>query len=284
MKSRMKWILLAFVVLCIAMFVVLKARFGSPSVAYSRLDNPAYAARYNEKAALAQQNKSSIRLIFLGDSIFGMYDSPKSFAGQDFSYQDVWQHYYGDRNALNLGFLGDTTSNVLGRIRNGEVDGLSPTLVAVLVGTNNLQRFHRFAFWSEESDVRGIEEVVKELHSHLPNAHILLVSVLPNGDDHSTWLRHVTARLRDRRIRQINIDLSSHFSHDTVPYLTYADLTSDFSRNGQVDSSLFGDGVHLTVRGQARLASALETQISQLLGDSPKQPIEVQSDSFINVK
>ena len=38
----------------------------------------------------------------------------------------IWQRFYGDRNAINLGFTGDATAHLLWRIENGEVAGIAP--------------------------------------------------------------------------------------------------------------------------------------------------------------
>jgi lysophospholipase L1-like esterase len=78
-------------------------------------------------------------------------------------------------------------------------------------------------------------------------------------------------------VSTINEKLAEQFDHGDVPYVTYVDLTSVFLRNGRVDNSLFIDGIHPTVKGQAMMASALEPLISNILGDKPKGTTVVKS-------
>ena len=54
------------------------------------------------------------------------------------SGEEVWNKYYGNLNAFNYGINTDNTQNIIWRLRNGEVDGLSPKLVVLMTGTNNI--------------------------------------------------------------------------------------------------------------------------------------------------
>ncbi len=77
---------------------------------------------------LEQVNKGGMELLFIGDSITQYFAS---------SGKAAWEKYYAPRNALNIGYIGDRTENVLRRLENGEIKGLSPKLSVVMVGTNN---------------------------------------------------------------------------------------------------------------------------------------------------
>ena len=52
--------------------------------------------------------------------------------------KEIWDQYYGKLNAANFGISGDKTQHVLWRIDQGELDGISPKVVVLLIGTNNL--------------------------------------------------------------------------------------------------------------------------------------------------
>ena len=57
------------------------------------------------------------------------------------SITHAWSKYpslFKGVNLLNLGFPGDRTQNVLWRIENGALDGISPKLVTLMIGTNNM--------------------------------------------------------------------------------------------------------------------------------------------------
>ncbi len=72
---------------------------------------------------------SSIKLIFYGDSIT---------EGWEWASQSIWNQHYGSMHAVNYGIGGDITQHVIWRINNGEVDGLTPKVVVLMIGTNNL--------------------------------------------------------------------------------------------------------------------------------------------------
>src|SRR5262249_40641096 len=123
-------------------------------------------------------------LIFLGDSITQdwEHDGPESWG----RFATQWRRFYGDRNAINLGFVGDTTASLLWRIHNGEVDGIAPKVAVILIGANNLGRLH----WSAEDTVMGIDTIIAELRRRLPTTRILLLGVLPS--ERSDWATQTT--------------------------------------------------------------------------------------------
>ena len=78
---------------------------------------------FNERA-----RQGNVDLILIGDSITH---------GWEGKGKDVWNEYYGKRNAVNLGIGGDRTQHVLWRLYHGNIDGISPKLAVLMIGTNN---------------------------------------------------------------------------------------------------------------------------------------------------
>ncbi|MCL2430903.1 MAG: GDSL-type esterase/lipase family protein, partial [Alphaproteobacteria bacterium] len=138
----------------------------------ARLDLPWWRARH--AAVLERVRQGHVDLVLLGDSITQDWERRGPPLWADF--QPLWQRFYGDRNAVNMGFSGDTTANLLWRIENGEVAGLAPKAAVILIGANNLGLAH----WSAEDTVGGIEANIAALRERLPDTPILLVSVLPS--------------------------------------------------------------------------------------------------------
>ena len=155
------------------------ARTVIASVPIGRTDLPWWEHRHEEK--LAELHRGPVELVFLGDSITQEWEKPE--------FQPIWQRYYGDRYAINLGFIGDTTASVLWRIDHGEVSGISPKVVVLLIGANNMGRPH----WSADDTVDGIQAVLAQLRERLPHTKILLLSVLPS--DRSPWITQTTAEI-----------------------------------------------------------------------------------------
>lgn len=220
-----------------------------------RTDLPWWRERHEAK--LRELAKAEPELIFLGDSITQDWEHVGPPAWQDFA--PVWQRFYGNRHAVNLGFKGDTTSSLLWRIRNGEVSGIAPKVAVVLIGANNLGRLH----WSAADTVVGVDTIISELHRRLPTTKILLLGVLPS--QRSTWITETTG--------QINRMLAQKYEGD--PAVSFLDLTALFMRNGELNRALFLDPhltppeppLHPSAQGQALMANAMEPMLAKMLGD-----------------
>ena len=113
---------------------------------------------------LVLAKKGHIDLLFLGDSIT-----------QGWHENSVWQRFYGSRHAENFGIGGDRTQHVLWRIQNGELAGIEPKVIVLMIGTNNLH--------SETPDeiAQGTGAIVAELRRRVPKTKILLLGIFPRS-------------------------------------------------------------------------------------------------------
>ena len=221
-----------------------------------------WQARFNEKAGELAARPP--RLVFYGDSIMQYLESGP---GDRFDYQPVWQHYYGGRGAVDLGFKGDPTSALIWRLLHGEADGISPRLAIVLIGANNFGRLH----WSAGDTVAGIEATVAIIHRKLPDAHILLLGVLPCG--RSAWVADSTLAT--------NRALAARYGAGQEPWLTYRDVGGLFERGGRFNAALFIDRhltppdppLHPSPEGWRLIAQAIEPDVARFMGDAPRPPM-----------
>src|SRR5262245_58519258 len=76
----------------------------------------------------AEEAGEKAQVIFIGDSIT---------QGWEKEGKDVWEKFYSPRNAVNLGIGGDRTQHVLWRLDNGNLKGLKPKAIVLMIGTNN---------------------------------------------------------------------------------------------------------------------------------------------------
>lgn len=223
----------------------------------SRMDLSWWRTRHEAK--LRELAEAKPEVIFLGDSITEDWEHAGPPGWQDFA--PVWQRFYGDRHAVNLGFKGDTTASLLWRIRNGEVAGIAPKVAVVLIGANNLGKVH----WSAEDTVFGIDAIINEIHRRLPATKVLLLGVLPS--ERSAWITESTG--------QINGMLSARYKGDRS--VSYLDLTALFMRNSKLNRDLFLDPqltppdppLHPSAQGQALMAKTMEPILAAMLGDHP---------------
>ena len=91
-----------------------------------------------------------IDLVFYGDSITYGWSLKEGI--------DTWKQYYGNLSAVNYGIGGDRTEQLVYRISNGEVNGLSPKVVVLKIGTNNMERN------TVEDIVHGVKAIIDLLH------------------------------------------------------------------------------------------------------------------------
>jgi lysophospholipase L1-like esterase len=228
------------------------------AVPISRMDLPWWRGRHEEK--LKEVHRGPVDLIFLGDSITQDWERKGPPAWADF--QPAWQRFYGDRHAVNLGFIGDTTASLLWRIENGEVSGISPKVAVVLIGANNMGRPH----WGAADTVDGINAIIAQLRQRLPQTKILLLSVLPS--ERSTWITETTG--------EINQVLAATYGGHRVEDVTFLDLTPVFMKDGRLDRDMFLDPkedppaapLHPGAAAQAKMAAAMEPTLAALMGDA----------------
>ena len=239
-----------------ALPAALAARAETPMAAkpLSR-DIPWWQKRHKEKLEELKEKKPA--LIFLGDSITQQWEY--EFEPEWRKFAPGWRRFYGDRNAVNLGYSGDATSHLLWRIENGEVAGISPKVAVVLIGANNLGRLH----WTAADTITGINVIISELRRRLPSTKILLIGVLPS--DRSDWATATTVA--------IDKGLAARYNNNEM--VSYLDVGPVFMKNGQTNHALYLDPLltppaaplHPSAEGQNRLSEAIEPTLARLLGD-----------------
>jgi lysophospholipase L1-like esterase len=222
----------------------------------SRMDLPWWRARFEAKQAALRSGP--VDLLWLGDSITQDFESGGPEPWRDF--RPVWEHFYGGRHAVNLGFKGDATCHLLWRIEHGELDGVHPRGVIILIGANNFGKLH----WGGGPTLAGIDAIVEEVHRRLPATKILLLGVLPSI--RSSWV--------DANTAELNRALAARYSAPAGGVI-YRDLSGLFMQGGHVDADAFLDRhlvppdppLHPTAQTQARMAEAIEPVVSAMLGD-----------------
>jgi lysophospholipase L1-like esterase len=234
-----------------------------------RLDLPWWAARHNAIVAAVRAH-IQYDLLLIGDSIIQNYDKADP---ADQNFQPIWKQFYEPRRALNLGFSGDTTANVLWRITHGEIDTLRPRVAIVLIGTNNTVQAHQTA----EQTEAGIDNIIALLSQRLPQTRLLLLSILPSGISPEKSAKdeainkYLAARYGKNTGRNANLGINQD------PRVTFLDLSSTFVTEGNLNETLFydprlptpGKPLHPDTTGQRKLAEAIEPTLARLMGDKP---------------
>lgn len=205
-----------------------------------------WPARHATVCTLVRERKPD--LVFIGDSITHFWGGePRA---QRRAGPEVWEKFYARRNAVNLGFGWDRTENVLWRLQHGELDGASPKVVVLLIGTNNLD------VNTPDEIADGIRAVCTDLHARLPKTKILLLALLP---------RSAKPDARRAKLAEVNARIAPLDGKNGV---TFLDLGARFvASDGSISPELMNDYLHPTAQGYTVLAEAMEPTLARLLGE-----------------
>jgi lysophospholipase L1-like esterase len=190
---------------------------------------------------VARGKQGNIDLLFLGDSIT---------AGWLTAGADVWNKQFTAYHPANFGLAGDRTQHLLWRIDNGELDGINPKVVVLLIGTNNTD-------YPAEGIIRADQKIVGEIRGKLPQSKLLLMAIFPRefaGND--------PVRLR---IKQVNAELEKLDDGRSIRYLDIGDQF--LIPTGAVNMELMPDFLHLSEKGYGVWAEAMQPLIREMMGN-----------------
>lgn len=194
------------------------------------------------ESKLSEDGRESAKLLLMGDSITHGWEN----AGKN-----VWDQYFGDISSHNLGYSGDRTENVLWRIENGALEGLSPELTVLMIGTNNTG--HRQD--APECTASGIEMIVDQLLNNLPDSQILLLAIFPRGHE------------PDHELRQLNNKINEQIAQfSSKPGVHFLDINQIFlTEEGLLPEEIMPDMLHPNENGYQLWAEAIKPVINDLL-------------------
>src|SRR5882724_13695043 len=126
-------------------------------------------------------------IIFEGDSIMNRWET---------TGRELWNQRYAGI-AADFGIEGDHVENVLWRLDHGQVDGIDPKVVVLMIGTNNSGQN------SATQIADGIKLLVAEYEKRCPDAHIILMGIFPRGEKPDDGGRRKVAAVNSR-IKTLN--------------------------------------------------------------------------------
>ncbi len=208
-------------------------------------DNEGWMKRHESmNARVAQGN---VDLLMIGDSITH---------GWEGGGKAVWDRYYADRNAVNLGIGGDRTQHVLWRLENGNIEGISPKLAVLMIGTNN----HKDNTVTEIAD--GVAAIVQKLRTDLPETKVLLLGIFPREETPGQWRE---------KLNEVNGIISQL---EALPMVDYLDIGDWFLEpDGTLPKAIMPDALHPNEKGYEIWANAMEPKVAEMMGEiSPDNP------------
>ena len=201
-------------------------------------------------AFLWRGKEAPMGLLFIGDSITEGWIHSKNQA------LDVWKSHYWQYNPADFGIGGDRTQHILWRIDHGELDGLTPKVVVLMIGTNNM-------FLNTADEITAADEkIVAEIHEKLPDAKLLLLGIFPRGVDPADP-KHPEVAVVRAKIKQVNGELAKLDDGNKTRYLDIGDKFLD--TNGVIQKDIMSDALHPTAKGYQIWADAMQPLLDEMM-------------------
>ena len=203
-----------------------------------------WAERHAACVALMKERKPEI--VMLGDSITHFWGG-EPVSGRRTGTNE-WNRLFAGRRVVNLGYGWDRTENVLWRLTHGEFDDVSPEVVVVMIGTNNM------GLNTPDEIAAGIEAICDELHRRSPKTRILLLGIFPRGAKPDA----TRAKVSEVNERIAKLDGKSG--------VTFLDIGGRFLEpDGSISKDVMYDFLHPSAKGYAIWAEAMEPTLKRLL-------------------
>ena len=215
--------------------------------------NPGFAESHARFVKQAQEGKA--QLVFLGDSITAGWGGQRA----------IWDEAFGAYTPVNFGIGGDRTQHVLWRITHGELDGIKPKAVVLMIGTNNTGHQGRAMVEhggvlynsTAEQTAEGVTQIVDLLKKKQPQMKILLLAIFPRGAD-------ATDKMRQQN--EVTNQLIAKLADEKTVY--FLDINKTFlEEDGTLSKEIMPDLLHPNEAGYQIWTDAIQGKVKELLGE-----------------
>jgi len=200
------------------------------------------------KSFVAQAKQDKINLLFLGDSITAGW----LWTGWGLN---VWNKDYAPLHAADFGIGYNRTQNVLWQIDHGELEGIHPKVVVLLIGTNNMGNEDNGKPRNSLPEiVEGVAAIVEDVRVKLPESKLLLIGVFPRG--------HKDDSIR-AQVKELNSQLAKLAGGKMVRFL---DINSKLmAPDGSISENFRPDFLHPKAQGYQIWADAMQGTLDEMM-------------------
>lgn len=219
-------------------------------------------ARHAAKVAAGQGQPFD--LLMIGDSITHTLDQ---FGGKYAGLTNVWNRHYAPRRALNLGYSGARTENILWNLQNGELENQSPKLAVLLIGTNDADDRHFKVVHTPEEILAATRAIVELIRAKCPQTKILVLAPFPRGgdDEQSVSPPPFNASAQCIAIVRRAGELTKQLADDRTVF--WLDVGHVFLRTDwKINTDLMPDLLHPNEAGAEAWTQAILPTVDRLLG------------------
>ncbi len=199
--------------------------------------------------AVAQQK---LKVLFLGDSITERWKQAPH----------IWERYFGKYQPANFGIGGDRTHNVIWRIEHGELDGIKPKVVVLMLGTNNTD------VHSAEQIAAADEKIIGMIRNKIPGAKVLLLAIFPRDARRNPDGLIIEANVADAAKRAGTIDKANALlaKLDDGKQVRFLNINHVFlGRDGRIPWTIMPDQLHLSPAGYQLWAEAIDKPLAEMM-------------------
>lgn len=250
---------------------------GAPRPGDADYPIPTPSTRHKEKVAAVRQGHYD--LVLIGDSIT---HSLGELGGKYAPLKAVWERHYAPRHAINLGYNGYRTEQILWNLQNGELDFTpSPKVAILLIGTNNSDDRHFAKVHTAEEIFAGTKAIVDLIRERHPTTKILVLRIFPRGGDDEAGVSPPAFNSSEKCIETCRRagELTAQLADGKQVF--WLDVNQVFLRpDGTINTDFMWDLLHPSPAGAEAWAQALEPTLAQLLGDQPLA-VDVPSNSSL---
>jgi lysophospholipase L1-like esterase len=201
---------------------------------------------------LARGKSGPIGVLFLGDSITEAWRRPTH----------IWEHYFGKYQPANFGIGGDQTQHVIWRIENGELDGITPKAVVLMIGTNNSGQH------TGEQIAAAVTKIVGMIRAKIPGTKVLLLAIFPRDARRTNDGLITEAAITDTAKRVAANDRANALlaKLDDGANVRFLNINAIFlGKDGRIPWTIMPDQLHLSNAGYQMWAEAIEKPLAELM-------------------
>jgi len=213
----------------LALSIPLRAALHIVEATNAPISPPIYHGLSQHAAFVERAKAGGIDILFIGDSLVDYLQG-----------EPIWETYR-QHNGACFGVPGDTSDGLLWRIRNGELDGISPQAIILWIGSNDCEAARPI-----DGVVSNIRQALAEIRSRCPKSRVLLLAIIPRGPAASEVRRRI--ELVDAQLPGVAMAAGAN----------YLDASEIFARHGEALSvDLMPDMVHPSPKGYRLLNERL---------------------------
>lgn len=212
-----------------------KNKDGTPDVRFTK----------RHEGFVAEAKKGGVDLLLVGDFLTDDFrGNPKN------GVKAIFDKAFAQYHPANFGQGGDYTQHVLWRLQNGELDGITPKFVMLMIGGTNGSNGD-----PPDKIFAGIAGIIDTIKQKSPGCKVLLLSVPPRAEKSGSL-----------RARHTSVNALLPKLDDGGKTVKYLDLTDKFVQSdGTISKDVMPDFVHLSDKGYQIWADAVEGPLKELM-------------------